>query len=588
MRRLIVAAAALICTSLATVAAASASDVKVTDQTYTRHDGGSDSVISTCSNFSADSQYGGHRQQNEPAVAVDPGEPSFIVVAANDYCGIPTFGDAFEGIYTSTDGGATWKDSLLPGYPGDTSGAPSPLVSAGDTNAGDPVLDWDNSGHLFTGGIAFNRTATRAESGVTPTNGNTFVSTWSRDPSSPIGISYVQTVIVGQGTPSASLEGKLSDKPSLKVDDWSIVQSPFAGNVYTAWNLDTGAGGPSPGQNSRILFARSTDEGQTFSKPIIISKNIPNALGTDIAVSPNGDVYVFWRQFGFVANSGDGIVYVKSTDGGKTFGDPYFAFSIDPYDRSDAYVIGGGAGFCGSLIFKCQSGFTFHRTVTLPQATADSSGNLYATHEQLSATSDNGDSYQPDGQSKVMVSKSTDGGSTWSTTTVDSQGVGDQFWPNIEYDKSNGTLALIYYDSREDTSYSVNRPPGNRSNGKSVCESGGVGTTPCDVLNTFIAASTNGGISWIQTKVSTVGHQPNYEMFSGRIVAFEGDYIGVDADGGKIIGAWTDDRDVVPGSDPRESDADGFDVLQCRATPDAQDTCANGGGLNQNIYAASP
>src|SRR5207247_4552878 len=295
-----------------------------------------------------------------------------------------------------------------------------------------------------------NRTATQAESGVTPTNGNTYVSTWNKaaaSSSAPLGIQWVRTVIVGKGTPSAKLEGKLSDKPSLKVDDWSCIQSPYCGVAYAAWNLDTGAGKPHPGQDSRILFARSTDQGQTFSRPIIISKNIPNALGTDIAVSPNGDVYVFWRQFAFVANSGDGIVYVKSTDGGRTFSNPTFAFSIVPYDRSDAYVSSGGAGVCGSLIFACQSGFTFHRTVTLPQATADLSGNLYVTYEQLSAASDNGDSYHPDGQSKAMVSKSTDGGSTWSSTTVDSQSTGDQFWPNLAYDSSSGTLALIYYDS---------------------------------------------------------------------------------------------------------------------------------------------
>ena len=66
------------------------------------------------------------------------------------------------------------------------------------------------------------------------------------------------------------------------------------------------------------MFARSTDHGQIFSKPMIISKNVPNAQGSDIAVAPDGTIYVVWRQLPFVgtSNAGNGIVYVKSTDGG--------------------------------------------------------------------------------------------------------------------------------------------------------------------------------------------------------------------------------------------------------------------------------
>ena len=77
-----------------------------------------------------------------------------------------------------------------------------------------------------------------------------------------------------------------------------------------------------------------------------------------------------------------------------------------------------------------------------------------------------------------------------------------------------------------------------------------------------------------------------------RTVPFHGDYIWVDADGGSVFAVWTDNRDVVPGTDPRESPGDGFDVLQCRVQqPDGSfgpDTCPNAGGLNQNIYGGSP
>jgi len=566
-------------------AASALGDVKITDHAYTRHDGGTDAAIAACSDFGTGTTAGGHRQQNEPAVAIDPLEPSFVVAASNDYCTVPVFADAWEGVYTS-NGGATWTDSLLPGYPVDTSpeGQASPLYKR-DTAAGDPILDWDNQNHLFVGGIAFNRTVT---TGATfRTNANVYAATYTRDPSAPTGIKYLRTVIVGPGTPSAFFEGRFNDKPSLKVDDWSTLTSPFAGNVYMSWTLFPGVG------QDQILFSRSTDAGQTFSKPIIISKNVPNAQGSDIAVTPNGNVYVVWRQFGFLGAKDDAIMFVKSTDGGKTFSNP--APVVDPivgYDRADQYVTDGSARDCGSLSFLCVSGFTFHREDSLPQATADQNGNVYATWEQVSPVASNGDTYVPDGQSQIVVSKSVDGGANWTpATTVDPQASGHQWWPNLEFDQTTNTLVLAYFDSREDTSYSPYRPPGNLAGGTSVCGAP-IGSVVCDVLNTFVATSTDGAATWTSTKFSSVGHQPEYEMFGGRTVPFHGDYIWVDADGGNVFAVWTDNRDVVPGADPRESPGDGFDVLQCRVQqPDGSfgpDTCPNAGGLNQNIYGGSP
>ena len=53
--------------------------------------------------------------------------------------------------------------------------------------------------------------------------------------------------------------------------------------------------------------------------------------------------------------------------------------------------------------------------------------------------------------------------------------------------------------------------------------------------------------------------------------------------------AWTDNRDVRPGVDIRETDyVDGFDVFQCRAATALEpDLCPNAHGLDQNIYGQS-
>ena len=67
--------------------------------------------------------------QNEPTLAIDPRNSSVWASGANDYCTVPTAGDAWAGFYRSTDTGGHWTDSLLPGYNGDTSaeGISSPL-----------------------------------------------------------------------------------------------------------------------------------------------------------------------------------------------------------------------------------------------------------------------------------------------------------------------------------------------------------------------------------------------------------------------------------------------------------------------------
>ena len=567
-------------------AAAVLADVKVTDHSYVRYDGGSDPVITSCGSDAtteaAGGDDGGNRQQNEPTVAVKPDDPNFIVASANDYCTVPLTADAWQGIYVSTDGGVTWINSLLPGYPGDTSaaGASSPLA----TNSGDPLLDFDNDGHLFAGGITFNRTVTTANSPKLASNGHMYVARYTRDVTAPLGMRFDGVVIVGEGTPGQfPFAGRFNDKPSMRVDDWE--DSPFEGNVYVAWTLFPGSG------SDQILFSRSTDAGLTFSKPIKISKGVASAQDSTIAVRPNGDVYVFWRRYAFVAAGVmNSIVYVKSTDGGAHFSNPAQATELVPYESEDEYVSGGSARDCGDGPDLCVSNFVFARNGPAPSAISDADGNLYLSYEEVVPASSNDDTYQPDGRARAVVIKSSNGGGSWSKVVIDAQTTGHQFWPTITYDKVNDRLAAIYYDSRSDPEYSAHRPIGNDADGISSC---GAAPSPiCEVLNTYMAISTDGGATWSPAKVSTLGNQPQYETFDNRDVPFFGDYIAIDAGAGQIFGVWTDNRDIVPGIDPRETTQDGFDVHQCRVQNTdgswSSDNCPNAGGLNANIYGATP
>jgi hypothetical protein len=115
-------------------------------------------------------------------------------------------------------------------------------------------------------------------------------------------------------------------------------------------------------------------------------------------------------------------------------------------------------------------------------------------------------------------------------------------------------------------------------------------------VHTFVAVSEDGLTFDPAVQASSVPNQPQYEMFANRQVPFYGDYDWiqlVERADGSLFGylTWTDNRDVVTGTDPREEVQDGFDVHQCRALQldgtYGPDTCPNAGGLNQNIYGNS-
>jgi hypothetical protein len=586
------------------------SDDRITSQTYVRHDGGTDAGIQHCNNEASnpaedndlndddvDSNDGGNlRQDNEPYSVIDPTDPDTIVAGWNDYC-LTDLGAGWEGFGFSRDGGESWTDSLVPGYPQDTSpeGQASPLF--GDhTDAGDPIAAFDNDGNLFVGGIAFNRTGA--------INGDVFVATYGEE-DQPNGypVDYLRTRIVGEGTPSRNFQGIFQDKPMLEVDRTG---GTYDGNVYVCWSRFTGFG------QNRLLFSRSTDSGETFSRPVSLTNPglIGSVQGCDIAVEEDGDVYVTYRTFP-VGNRGSGLAFNRSTDGGATFGKPQRIRNITEYFPSD-----GGERDCGDGAFLCPSEFVFHRVPLEPRVTSDQSGELegvYLTYNEIrpGSTAESATSYSsagPDrvGQSLVYVVRTTNNGVTWSPPkAVDPNPVGHQFFSDI--DAFRGEVAVIWQDSRTDPAYSVQRPIGNTA----------AATSPpgTNEVNSFFSHSTNGTTWAASTKVSSEGHQSQYEMFGDRQIPFHGDYNWIslantdplDPDSPLLAYmSWTDNRDVVAGTDPREEQQDGFDVQQCRIDlgeeaqedrgegplarrdqPYSGDNCANGGGLNQNIYGSS-
>jgi hypothetical protein len=545
-----------------------ARDDKVTgDILYVRHDGGMDAAIEACNDTSPEG-FGEFAHNNEPFSVVSPTNPKLVITGWNDYC------SDWMGLGFSTDGGRSWTNSLVPGYPADTSaeGMASPEFVRTNT-ASDPVAAFDATGqHFYFAFIAYNGFAGPM------TDSDVAVARYDVvDPATNHGypLDYIDTIQIGKGPAAANFFGIFNDKEMVEVDRTG---GPNDGNVYVCWTKFPAYGTPT------IRFRASSDGGATFSLPVNLTES-GAGQGCDIAVEPDGDVYVIWRDFELSSwRKRYGISFARSTDGGRTFSKQQKIRNLLAYSPFD------GARDCGDGIDLCPSGFVFHRVPLEPRITSDPTGALPGVFAIFQAVdpatvvpsnttySSAGTVGNNVGQSFVWVSRTTNDGATWSDPVkVSDSAVGHQYFP--DGDALAGRLAVVWQDSREDPCYSVRLPVGNTPDATSC------GT---DVLNTYVAVSRDGSTFGEPLRASSVGQQPQYELFDARSVPFLGDYNWiqlVEVGGGSLFGymTWTDNRDVVPGIDPREDTQDGFDVLMC-LDADLVNTCPNAGGFDQNIY----
>jgi hypothetical protein len=559
-----------------------------------------------------------HGRQNEPSVAVDPRNTSLLLGSSNDYCGVydqgisaGAVGPIWLGYYRSLDSGSNWVSSLVPGYPEDHSPY-SALSGARTAGAGDPVIAWDNHGRAYFGSESSDDPA-----GSKKTFGDVFVARF-RNPDGPDapdttkdGLEYYGTSVVAHGSSAPNGNGIFHDKTAIEVDRTG---GACDGNVYFSWSRFNGGGA------NAIYFSRSTDHGVTFSQPMRLESSLKDLQFPDISVTNNGHVYVTFRTFTSVGHSTDAIYVVKSSNCGRTFAPPRLVTTFTPNDAQDqsspgpvptqlvrddpesdegADASSGTARDCGDFADACASGYTFFRRDTQVRSTAD---QLDALHEWIYIVYD---PTKPDTEESTGTTYGTDGrgvggqagtyfirydGATGDHTEpalIDDQQTGHQVFPDISAD--GGVLHAIWWDSRNDHCYSVTRPIGN-------CDD----RTTVPSLDVYGATSSDAGQTWTdKTRISDVTTNPNYEQFDNRAVPFAGDYLWVTSLGGFAYTVWTDWRDTVQGSDPREATEDEdqatADVYQCRTLQTVNtkkgsfgvwsgDLCPHDGGIDQNIY----
>lgn len=263
---------------------------------------------------------------------------------------------------------------------------------------------------------------------------------------------------------------------------WAVVDSA-TNTIYVTWTQFDQYGTSNPDMFSNILFSKSTDAGETWSEAIQINEISGDCVDEDETtegavptMGPNGEIYVAW--------SGPvGIVFDRSLDGGETWLDEDVFINSQP----------GGWNYDIPGIYRANG---------LPITCCDISGSEYNGTIYVNWSDQrNG----PD-DTDVWLSKSTDGGNTWSEAirVNDDEPGKHQFFTWMTIDQTNGDLYFIFYDRR------------NYDN------------TFTDV---YMARSTDGGETFENFEISETPFMPNSSVFFG-------DYTNVSAYNGIIHPIW--------------------------------------------------
>ncbi len=383
--------------------------------------------------------------QTEPIATYHPANSSFIFASAVTF----KVGSLFksEGIYISTDGGYTWT--------GNDTCTGSSIYNHG----GDPGVIVTQNNRLVLSHIALSP-ITGMYSNYSDDSGKT----WS--PNNEI------------------TSNQTGDKGTIAIDH--SPQSNFNGRIYLSW---TDVSSTSP-----ALCSYSSNEGETWSTPVIINPNPPQrCIGGSVETSNDGNVYVTWSGISSSFNldfAGLGI----STDGGETWTNQQNIFDINAIygllpQKSNILING------------------------LPQIVVDKSGGsmngwLYIVTTEINKLPAGSD---PD----IILHRSTDNGNTWSPgirVNQDALNNGKiQYFPYLDVDPY-GNLNILFYDDRNTTS---------------------------DSASVFLTRSTDGGDSWTEFEIASTTFKP--KPIAGGSSNYQGDHIALISNDYQLNAFWMAD-----------------------------------------------
>lgn len=444
-------------------------------------------------------------KQNEPTVAVNPVDASLLIAGSNDEQRQPACGPGSvrgadaelsdcsfspgvgtSGIYTSSDGGATWTnrgllDDQASWQAADFVSDGDPVISYGPKPTGQGGFSYDD------GARAYYSTLASYKVGHSPFPPNKAPELLAVSHSDDNGVTWsAPTIVTTKLNPN-----NFNDKEWVVADDNPA--SPFFGRVYVTWTQFRSATFTGFG-NEPVMVAVSTDGGMSFGAPKQLSPAGNNRTGngrqgSQPATGPDGSVYVAFEQ-------GQSQVVAISRDGGGSWARPA---AIGPVaDIADPIP---GANF---------------RTNSFPSIAADpssSSMKVYAAWVDRTATG-----------GRVVVSTSADKGATWGgPVTVSTASEGYAFYQGLD----------VAPNGRVDVGYQA-----------LVAESETYGTGNA-AIDSWYTSKTGAGAWTGPLKVSSASSDPAVSAQNNLARQFYGDYNQLASTNGKVWFIYTDARNGV-------------------------------------------
>ncbi|MGH9088642.1 MAG: sialidase family protein, partial [Acidimicrobiales bacterium] len=292
------------------------------------------------------------------------------------------------------------------------------------------------------------------------------------------------------------------DKPLLAVDQ--NPSSPRYGWIYVAYdqNLPFSPGSgqcPASAANQPVYVDYSADGGRTWKSSPVFDNGRGANIGAFPVVAADGSLYVAWDDYGDT-DTGQVVIAKAIWTGGTSISGFTTPAVISPTASGFGIVLPNYAA--------AVPGQGFRTVGAMPALAADPTdpSRLYAAWADTSAT---------DPRMHIHLSRSTDGGATWSEPVrIDLGNPNDAWQPALAVDGTGSphTVTLAWYDRRDD--------PGNH------------------YYRIYYTQSTDGGQSFLarQVPVSSVQSDPTLDA-NGT-----GDYMEMVAAGGHAHPVWTDTR----------------------------------------------
>lgn len=383
-----------------------------------------------------------------PEISSYPDEPSIAINPKNTDQMIVTTNGPVNNYYYSNDGGLSW-------------------TRAGNYSFelgrwGDPCVIADTSGYFYF----FHLERSQSPSGLLMPD--------------RVFCRKIKCDQMAGGWTNTSFTGL--NPPKMQDKEWAAFD-PISQNLYVVWTEFEVYGSPDPNDSTIVLFSKSTDNGLTWTQPLRINEVSGDCLDEDNsvmgampAVGPEGEIYVSWP-------GPEGIVFDKSTDHGETWLTQDIIVADNP--AGDHYVIPGLLRGGSVPVIACDLSNGPYR------------GTIYINwSDQINGPDD----------TDIWVSKSIDGGNTWSSpirVNDDPPGKHQMFhW--LAVDQTNGFLYCVFYDRRN---YSNNQ------------------------TDVYLAVSTDGGNTFSNHKISDSPFIPSSGIFMG-------DYSNISVVGDVIRPVW--------------------------------------------------